>query len=104
MKGEELIYEAFGRDFKNSSVQLDTTLQFQNQEKLIEIFSADMDNGNEARIFVEGVDYSINDRGLNIVSLDEQGNITETTCFDTYQQCHHQSEKSSLYYDLWRKE
>jgi hypothetical protein len=103
VKDDEMIYESFGRDSENSIVQLDTVLQFQDNKKLIEIFSADKNNGNEARIFVGGKNYAVNDRGLNIVSINEQGAVEESTHFDTFQQCHHQSEKSELYYVIWKR-
>lgn len=103
IKGDQVMYEAFGRDAESATVKLDTILSFGGEKKLIELFSADKNNGNEARIFVEGKNYAVNDRGLNIVSLDENGEVVESTHFDTFQQCHHQSEKSALYYVVWRR-
>ena len=108
LDGSQEFYEIEGSDFQNSYIQLDTILKFEKDgkeiEKHAEIFSADMDNGNKARIFVEGQDYALNERGLNIVVLGQEGEVVESTRFDTYQSCHHFTEKSELYYDLWRKE
>jgi len=89
-----------------ATVRIDMTMLFgENErkvEKTIEIFSAGNDNGNKASIFVEGTDYSNNDRGLNIVILDPSGHVIESTTFDTYESCHHFSELSKLYFELWK--
>ena len=105
--GEEMILEKRGYSKSGSKglVKKDTILQFivngKNIKKEIELFSADNDNGNKARIFVGDKDYAINDRGLNIVVLNRSGEVVESTRFDTYMMCHHISEKSALFYKLW---
>ena len=105
--GEKMIFEKRGvlENGTKGIAQKDTSLQFiiegEKIKKVIEMFSADNDNGNKARIFVGNKDYAINDRGLNIVVLDRSGEVVESTRFDTYMMCHHFSEKSALFYKLW---
>lgn len=102
-KGQELLQEIRGKDHQDRSVKLDTILNLNQNEKAIELFSADKDNGNEARIFVDGINYALNDRGLNIVTINEDGQVIESTRFDTFQECHHETKNSALYYTVWRK-
>lgn len=96
----QLFEERMGREV--GMVSLKTSLKFQGVvEKNIELSSAGMDNGNMARIFVEGRDQSLNERGLNIVVLDPNGQVVERTVFDTYLSCQHLTENSELFYDIW---
>lgn len=73
-------------------------------QKNIELFSSDMDNGNEARIFVEGVNHAVNERGLNIVVLSNEGELIANANFDTYQQCFQIVNKDTTGYKLWIRE
>ena len=103
-KDGKVVTEKLGKENSGGAVKIDTSLMFNSGlKKHVELFSADMNNGNEARIFVEQENFAINDRGLNIVTLDEAGNLIESTHFDTYQQCYHDSENSALFYTIWRK-
>lgn len=106
-KDGELLAEKFGNSQDNGKVTIDTLLYFDQddgrQKKLVEIYSADVENGNEARIFVGDENLAVNYRGLNIVTLDSSGELLESTRFDTYSHCHHNSEKSELHYKIWRR-
>ncbi len=51
---------------------------------IVELESAGLNDGNVARIVVNGKDRSLNLRGLNIVRLDAQGEYVESTAYDTY--------------------
>jgi hypothetical protein len=49
--------------------------------------SSGMDFGNTAKIHIEGRDYSLRQRGLNVVVLDDEFEVLETTFFDTFEKC-----------------
>lgn len=93
------IKEVFGRVNKGS-----VSMTFPLGQKNIELFSSDMDNGNEARIFVEGVNHAVNERGLNIVVLSNEGELIANANFDTYQQCFQIVNKDTTGYKLWIRE
>ncbi len=99
----QLYEEKFGSTANEDGIaNLATTLKFADGiEKNIELSSAGMDNGNMARIFVEGRDQSLNERGLNVVVLDRNGQVVERTVFDTFLSCQHLTENSELFYDIW---
>ncbi len=99
----QLYEEIFGSTANEDGIaNLVTTLKFADGiEKNIELSSAGMDNGNMARIFVEGRDQSLNERGLNVVVLDRNGQVVERTLFDTFLSCQHLTENSELFYDIW---
>lgn len=51
-----------------------------------DIISKSFISGNEASIKINGVEYSVNDRGLNIVVINLLNNkIEDTVCFDTHE-------------------
>jgi len=52
---------------------------------ILEFESAGFHDGNVASIVVNGKERSLNLRGLNIVRLDPQGNLVESTVYDTYE-------------------
>lgn len=80
-------------------IPIETTSQ--NEKKIVTLFSADKDNANEARIIIDEQNYALNERGFNIVVLDPNGQVVEKTYFDTYLQCHHHTDQSSLKYRVW---
>jgi hypothetical protein len=49
-----------------------------------ELVSAGLDYGDASSIRLDGVEYSVNNRGLNFVVLDtETGEVVDSVCFDT---------------------
>lgn len=48
----------------------------------IEIVSKGMDQGDESSLLINNVEYSLNRRGLNVVLLDDQANVTAQDSFD----------------------
>lgn len=40
--------------------------------------------GNRAQLFLNGKDYSPDQRGFNVLVFDDRGNVIETACFDTH--------------------
>lgn len=51
---------------------------------ILEFESAGFNDGNIAKIMVNGEDKSLNLRGINIVRLDKEGNYIESTVYDTW--------------------
>jgi len=56
-------------------------------KKNMYIESSGMDFGNTAKIQIDGRDYSLRQRGLNVIVLDDEFNVLETTYFDTFEKC-----------------
>lgn len=55
------------------------------QSRKIELLSQSYNNGDMAQIRVDGVDYAINHRGLNIVCISAQDfSVIDSVCFDTH--------------------
>ena len=50
----------------------------------IEIESATLRYGNRASIRVNGQEYAVNGRGINIVVLDQNGDVVDSVAFDTH--------------------
>ena len=96
--------EKSGKENSPVSLKYNLELEYEGQKikKDIEISSAGMENGNITRIFVDKKEYSVNGRGLNIVVLDQSGQVVETTNFDTYESCHHFTDKSERSYKVWK--
>ena len=49
--------------------------------------SSGMDYGNTSKILIEGRDYSLRQRGLNVIVLNDDFEVVETTFFDTFEKC-----------------
>lgn len=94
----KLVIEESGREQNGGPVELDQIIQGNS----IKIVSASMDHGNIANILINNKEYAIDDRGFNIVVFNDQGEVLETTFFDTYRQCHHYSEKVNKKFPIWR--
>ena len=59
--------------------------QIQTGELMAEMVSAGYEKGNIASIKINGTEYAINQRGLNIVIYDTEENIiVDSLCIDTY--------------------
>jgi len=95
---EKLISEQFGRDQKNGVLSYKNMLE----GITVEIMSASMDYGNTASIKINGNEQAIDDRGFNIVVFDNEGAIIESTVFDTFKQCHHNSENTTNSFPVWK--
>lgn len=53
----------------------------------VEMYSKTYNKGNEAKIIINGVDYAINRRGINIVVYDKKlCKVVDSVCFDTYKE------------------
>ena len=51
----------------------------------IKVSSKTLSGGNEGRIWINGIDYSVNKRGLNFVVInDENGDVIDSVNFDTH--------------------
>ena len=76
---KKVIYERLGPD--NEKISFRTQIN----EHLIEVVSAPFKNGNLASICIDGADYAVNDRGLNIVVFEKHSNkIVDSVAFDTH--------------------
>ena len=61
------------------------TFTFKLNDKMVDLTSAGYSVGNQASITIDGYDYAVNERGLNIVVYDkEMGKVIDSVCFDTY--------------------
>jgi hypothetical protein len=58
-------------------------------KKEMYIESSGIENGNTAKIHIEGRDYSLRERGLNIIVVNDEFEVLETTVFDTFEKCSH---------------
>ena len=68
----------------------------------ISVISAGMNAGNIASIKVNDKELAVNDRGLNMVVVDKNGQLIESTFFDTYRQCFHNSEFVERTFPIWK--
>jgi hypothetical protein len=97
---DSLLFENFGE----SRINIDTILAFQvdslEQKRMIHLESAGMDQGDKSVIEINETDHSKNQRGLNIVILDETGKIKINTFFDTFQECFHRTETDNIF-EVW---
>ena len=75
----ELVFEALGKS-------LEPALFYEKVDgHSLNISSRVYKNGNEAAILIDGKNYSVNHRGLNIVVFDKETNtLTDSVCFDTH--------------------
>lgn len=69
-------------------------------DKSIQLVSAGMDHGDVSEIKLDKTNYSMNHRGLNVVILDESGNVKISTFFDTFQECFHRTETDNIF-EVW---
>jgi len=105
---EGTIHELFGieEDGKDQTVKLNQNIELSGLNKKdtieVELLSSGKNNENMARIFVNNKSYSAENRGLNILVLDPSGQVIETTSFDTYESCHHFTDKSKKTYNVWK--
>lgn len=78
VSGNRLVHESLGP----------TPLHFSSSVngKALSVDSMGLRYGNRSSIVLEGKEYSLNMRGLNVVVIDHGGNILLSTCFDTHQQ------------------
>jgi hypothetical protein len=75
----KLLYEALGQDYKP------TLWEAEVDRYQVQISSMVWRNGDKAEITVNGVDYAVNERGLNIVVFDKRsGCFIDSVCFDTH--------------------
>ncbi len=53
----------------------------------IDILSGGANEGNISSIKINGTEASLNQRGINIVTINKSGEVIQSACFDTYEQC-----------------
>jgi hypothetical protein len=53
----------------------------------IAVQSGGANDGNNSSILVNGNETSVNQRGINIVTISNSGKLIQSICFDTYEQC-----------------
>lgn len=97
---DSLIHETIGESQINVEMNLKFSADTINLSKIIYLKSAGMDHGDQSVIEIEDVDYSRNKRGLNIIILDEIGNVKVSTFFDTFQECFHRTETDNIF-EVW---
>lgn len=77
LDGNNIIFE----DLSDERLEYD----FNMDGKSVEIVSAGFSVGNESKIIIDGIDYSNNSRGMNIVIYDKiQQKVVDSICFDTW--------------------
>lgn len=65
----------------NQSAEYGTVLG----KRVIEVKSSPLNDGNEALIYIDGINYAVNKRGLNIVVYDRYTKqVVDSVCFDTH--------------------
>ncbi|MFC1848989.1 hypothetical protein ACFL27_02160 [candidate division CSSED10-310 bacterium] len=81
----KIILEKIGNDESVQATQLENHLlqQLFNENRLF-LYSAGMDYGNKSSIQVNGVEYSLNNRGFNVAVFDNNLKCRETLNFDTH--------------------
>lgn len=83
-------YGYIGISYRSKAIELkeyDKSVSYQTviQGNNIDIISSPLHDGNKAIIAINGIDYSMNNRGLNIVVLDtKSGTIMDSVSFDTH--------------------
>ena len=84
----KMIFETIGnKQFVSRRFAVGEEIRGLRFKKEIYLESAGMDYGNRAKIIVDGRDYSLRERGLNIVVLNAEFNVIEVTAFDTFEKC-----------------
>lgn len=80
LDNNDVIYEHLA-DEQNVPVEYETEHEGIN----VKLISRPLRCGNQAEIFIDGFDYSVNRRGLNIVIFDkDSGQVVDLVCFDTH--------------------
>lgn len=77
INSEKVIFEKFSEEAQEITMEIDGVL--------LNVASAGYEKGNYSSIIIDGKEYSVNSRGLNIVVYDKTlGRVIGSICFDTH--------------------
>lgn len=72
--------------FAEAPLKAELTLHFQNKESVfMQVESGGIIYGNVSKVLIEGEDFSLNNRGINIIALDrDKGKVVSSVSVDTW--------------------